>query len=122
LCYSLPTPDATGTTNLAATAGKVALVNSATTLSFSCPTAASIIDFIGYGTTANCYEGTGSAPAPSNTTADLRANSGCTDTNQNASDFSTLAPSPRNSSTALYLYPCAYIIIYLSSFFIISCL
>src|SRR5947209_10821608 len=50
---SLPTPDATGTTGLSGTAGKVALVNQASALSGTCPSGITIIDFIGYGTTAN---------------------------------------------------------------------
>jgi hypothetical protein len=94
----LPTPDATGTITMAATAGKVALVTSQTLLSGTCPTTAE--DFVGFGTTANCFEGAvGPTPAPSNTLAVLRTNSGATDTNNNASDFATGAPNPRNSAT-----------------------
>ncbi|MBV9959969.1 MAG: lamin tail domain-containing protein, partial [Acidobacteria bacterium] len=96
----LPTPDATGTIAMSATAGKVALVNSTTALTGACPTGANIIDFIGFGGTANCFEGTAVAPAPSNTTADIRAAAGCTDTDQNGVDFATGAPTPRNSATA----------------------
>ena len=93
----LPTPDATGTIAVNATAGKVALVNSTTAFTVACPTTG-VIDFVGYGT-ANCYEGTGGAPAPSNTTADLRGGSGCMDTGQNSSDFTAGAPNPRNSNS-----------------------
>ncbi len=93
----LPTPDATGTIAMSATAGKVALVTSQTLLSGTCPTTAE--DFVGFGTTANCFEGTGPTPAPSNTLAVLRANSGATDTNNNATDFASGAPNPRNSAT-----------------------
>ncbi len=97
----LPTPDATIPTaqsfNLSATAGKVALVNSTTALTGSCPLPnAAILDFIGFGATATCSE-TAVAPAPSNTTADVRATPP-TDTNNNSVDFSTAAPNPRNSS------------------------
>ena len=54
---ALPTPDDTGSTiNMSGTNGKVALVNSITALTGTCPTT-NIIDFIGYGTTANCNEG-----------------------------------------------------------------
>lgn len=98
----LPTPDATGTIPMSATAGKVALVNTTGALSGACPTGASIIDFVGFGTTANCFEGTGPTPAPSNTTADIRAGSGCTDTDQNATDFTAAAPTPRNSATPVF--------------------
>ncbi len=106
----LPTPDATGTTNMSGTAGKVALVNSTTALSGSCPSSATIIDFIGYGTTAACREGattSDNAPAPSNTTSDIRKQSGCQDTNLNATDFQALSPAPRNTATALSTCSCS---------------
>jgi uncharacterized protein len=93
----LPSPDAIGTIPMAAGAGKVVLVTNATALSGACPSGTQIADLVGYGTTASCFEGSGSAPAPSNTTADLRAGAGAIDTNNNASDFATGAPNPRNS-------------------------
>ncbi len=94
----LPTPDATGAIAMSATAGKVALVNTITALNVACPTGASIVDFIGFGATANCFEGTAAAPAPSNTTADIRKGLGDTDTDVNSADFLTGAPNPRNSA------------------------
>ena len=98
----LPAPDATGSIAMAATAGKVALVLGTTALSGSgCPLAASVVDFVGYGTTANCFEGTGPAPAPSNTTADFRKAGGCIGTNDNAADFLVSAPFPRNTASPL---------------------
>ncbi len=96
----LPAPDVAGTIAMSATAAKVALVNTTTALSGACPSSATIIDFVGYGATANCFEGTGAAPAPSTTTADIRNASGSQDTDQNATDFQALAPTPRNSSSA----------------------
>src|SRR4029077_12495297 len=62
----LPVPDATGTSNLAVSGGKVAVVTSSTQLSCgatagSCFGVAGIEDFIGYGSAAD-YEG-GSAAA-----------------------------------------------------------
>ena len=96
---SLPTPDATGTINLSATAAKVALVNNTTALTVAKPTGASILDLVGYGSSTNGFEGSGPAAAPSNTTADLRKNNGCTDTNDNAADFATGTPKPRNSAS-----------------------
>ena len=39
-------------------------------------------------------------PATSNTLAALRANNGCTDTDNNSADFTIAAPSPRNSASA----------------------
>jgi predicted extracellular nuclease len=99
----LPSPDASGTTNLSATAGKILLSDAAVAFMVMCPTVPSIVDFVGYGATANCYEGGGPAPAPSNTLSVHRADSGCTDSNNNAPDFSSLNPVPRNSS---YSYTC----------------
>jgi len=96
---NLPTPDATGSINMAATAGKVALVNNTTALSGACPSSASIIDLVGFGSTANCFEGSGPTPAPSNTNAVLRTANGCTDTDNNTSDFSAAAANPRNSAS-----------------------
>ncbi len=94
----LPTADVTGTTNLSATAGKVALVNHTTTLSGTCPSGVNIVDFVGYGSSANCFE-TAHAPAPSNTNALLRKTNGCTETDDNSADFATGAPNPRNTSS-----------------------
>lgn len=97
----LPTPDAIGNDDLNATAGKVALVNNSTALSGLCPPgSAGIVDFVGYGASAGCFEGTGSAPAPSNTNSIFRASGGCTDINDNASDFDAGAPLPRNRGSA----------------------
>jgi hypothetical protein len=97
---ALPTPDATGSTALAASAGKVALVNSTTALSGANPTgSAGLQDLIGYGTTANGYEGAGPAPAPSATTAVFRAGGGTIDTDNNAADFTTGTPNPRNGGS-----------------------
>ncbi|HVQ36775.1 MAG TPA: lamin tail domain-containing protein, partial [Pyrinomonadaceae bacterium] len=97
---ALPTPDASGSINLAATAGKVALVAGTTALNAaSCPTGATVSDLVGYGTTADCFEGLNRAPAPSATAADFRKADGCTDTDDNAADFLVAAPAPRNSSS-----------------------
>jgi hypothetical protein len=101
----LPSADATGSIAMSGTAGKVALVASQTALSGACPTGTQIKDLVGFGTTANCYEGAGPAPAPSNTTADDRKVTGCTDTNNNGSDFQTVPQTvaepnpPRNSAS-----------------------
>ena len=60
---NLPTPDATGSIAMSATAGKVALVNSAAALTGGCPIPTSqVVDFVGYGT-ANCFEGTAATVA-----------------------------------------------------------
>ncbi|QLG89037.1 lamin tail domain-containing protein [Chitinibacter bivalviorum] len=100
---SLPTPDALGTLALSGTAGKVALVNNSAALNCgtACATAAGVEDFVGFGATANQYEGAGATAAPSNSTAVIRNNAGCTDSNNNAADFNAAAPTPRNSATPL---------------------
>lgn len=102
----LPTADATGTTNMSGTAGKVVLVNTASGLacnggSTPCTAAdlAKIVDLVGFGN-ANFFEGA-VAIAPSNTLSIFRSSNGCVDTNNNASDFVTGAPAPRNTATAL---------------------
>jgi uncharacterized protein len=103
----LPTPDATGTVNMSASGGKVVLANTSVGLNCNGSTAspctgtdlASIVDLAGYGT-ANYFEGTGPAPGLSNTTADFRAGGGCTDTNNNSTDFTAAAPNPRNSTSS----------------------
>lgn len=90
----LPTADATGSLNISGTAGKVALASSATAVTSA--TSANVIDFVGFGTTASYYEGTGPAPAPSNTTSISRISG---DTNNNAADFASGAPTPQNSTS-----------------------
>jgi uncharacterized protein len=99
---ALPTADATGTSNLAATGGKVAIVSSATALSCgasagSCSAVSGVEDLAGYGS-ATDFEGSDAAPAGSATNALARAGGGCTDTDDNAADFATASPSPQNSS------------------------
>ncbi|MGY0235576.1 lamin tail domain-containing protein [Longispora urticae] len=88
----LPTPNATGTIAMSATAGKVALVTNGTALTCGavCHAAAGVRDFVGYGT-ANDFEGAGATPALSNTTAALRQGA---DTDNNGTDFVAGAPTP----------------------------
>lgn len=95
---SLPTPDTLGSLAMGGSAGKVALVNNSTALSGAAPASASLMDLLGYN--AGFFEGA-NGPGLSNTTAALRAAGGCTDTDNNANDFATGAPTPRNSATAL---------------------
>ena len=101
---ALPVPDATGTTNLAASGGKVALVSDGSALACgasagSCSVDPLVQDMVGWGTAAD-YEGAGPAPGLSNTTAAVRAGAGCADTGSNAGDFTEAAPAPRNSAAA----------------------
>ena len=100
---ALPTPDATGTSNLANAGGKVAIVRSATALTCgasagSCSTVSDVVDLVGYGS-ATDYEGSGAAAALTNTTAAVRAGIGCTDTDVNEADFDDATPAPRSSAT-----------------------
>jgi len=100
---ALPPADASGTINLAAAAGKVALVSGTTALTGSaCPLGVTIADFLGYGSTANCFE---TAPiSVSGTNSNARSvirTVSCADTNNNSADFSnpTTAPVARNTAT-----------------------
>jgi predicted extracellular nuclease len=96
---NLPTPDVVGTIAMAGAAAKVALVQGTAALSGTCPTG--VVDLVGI-STANCAEGT-VAPAMNNTLAIVRADGGCTDTGNNATDFVTAAPAPRNSASPVYV-------------------
>ena len=100
----LPTADAIGSVNMSGTGGKVALVDSSTGLacnggSTPCSAAqlAQIRDLVGYDG-ANFSEGA-AAPTLSNTTAAARLANGCTETDNNASDFAASAPTPRNTAS-----------------------
>jgi hypothetical protein len=89
---ALPTADQTGNFDMSATNGRVDLLR-----------AGNLIDRVGYGTSTT--NETAAAPAPSTTTAILRASGGCTDTNTNSADFTAGSPSPRNA--ALVVSPCS---------------
>lgn len=97
----LPTADAVGSISIASTAGKVALVNHTTLLNTSCPIGSGVVDFAGYGSSANCFEGSGSTPSPSSERAAIRIGLGCADSNDNATDFVTGTPIPKNTSSPL---------------------
>ncbi len=79
------TADHTGTLNLSGTTGKVALASVATAMTVA-DGGGKILDLVGFGT-ANRFEGA-VAPAPSSDNSIQRAALGCTDTDNNASDFS----------------------------------
>ena len=99
---SLPTPDAIGTIAMSANNGKVAVVNTTVALncSLDCLLNANIIDLVGYGSTASSFEGDGPAAMLTNTLAALRLADGAQDTDNNAADFVTGVPNPRNSAVA----------------------
>lgn len=104
---ALPTPDAMGSTNMSATAGKVALVHATTALAVSCPMGAPIVDFVGYGTTANCFDGPNPASAASSATQSiLRAGAGCVDNDTNKADFASAAVVPRNTMSPALICAC----------------
>ena len=95
----LPAADVTGTMNLANNAGKVAVVNNTTTLSGGCPSSSSIVDFIGYGNSATCFE-TASTGNLGVTTAAVRNSGGCMDSDNNPVDFGIITPNPRNTASS----------------------
>jgi len=113
----LPTPDAVDSIAIAATAGKVALCNTTTALTGANPVSTEIVDLVGFGKTANFYEGSGPAPAPSSThSIERKASSASTaetmgaggteeffgngyDSNNNNSDFLIRTPQPQNSAS-----------------------
>ncbi|MGB7070557.1 MAG: DNA/RNA non-specific endonuclease [Pyrinomonadaceae bacterium] len=106
----LPTPDliapqvttqsGTFIPNLSGTSGKLALVNSTTPLpANTCPVDASIVDLLGYGDSASCFEGARTANL-SNTSAAKRTGEGCGDTDNNNADFTLVAPAPRNTASS----------------------
>jgi RHS repeat-associated protein len=103
----LPLSDASGTTALNATDGKVALLNGPGCLNGTSDPNGSdcewngtvIVDLVGYGSGTTSYEGSGPTVSPSNISAILRGASGCIDLNDNKSDFDAGSPSPRNSGS-----------------------
>ncbi|MDR7330962.1 ExeM/NucH family extracellular endonuclease [Roseateles asaccharophilus] len=104
---AMPAHDASGSIAMAAGAGKVALVKQTTSLgcnggsSVCSPEQLALIeDLVGFGSTANFFEGTGPTPTISTTLAAFRAANGCTDTDNNAADFATGTPAPRNKASA----------------------
>jgi uncharacterized repeat protein (TIGR02543 family) len=75
------TPDITIAINLSGSAGKVALVKGETPITNH--NDSGVVDFVGFGTKANDYEGTAPAPAPSNTKSIKRVSDQDTDDNNN---------------------------------------
>ncbi len=95
----LPVPDDSGSFGMSASGGKVALVDTAITLTGSTPSSSHIVDLLGWGS-ASYYLGTGPAPATSNTTAAIRRDSGMASSGDNSLDFRVGPPQPRNSATS----------------------
>lgn len=89
----LPTPNVTGTIPMSGSGGKVALVNSQTTLAgcaAACSSAPSVVDFVGWGS-ANDAAGGAAAPGTSNPESVSR-NAQHANTGNNAADFALLNP------------------------------
>ena len=99
------TPNVSGDLNLSATTGKVALVRDGDPLSGCAISDPMLVDLVGFGTNANCREGSGNAPAPSNANAIFRKNGGFTDTNVNGADFVTGTPNPRRTAVISEIGP-----------------
>ncbi|MDF2680314.1 MAG: nuclease [Brevibacillus sp.] len=105
---SLTAPDAQGSIAMGASAGKVSLVNHATALSGTNPAGqAGVVDFVGYGTTANAAEGGAPTAAPSaiagvsrksNESGIVPGEGNGWDTDNNGADFLTADLTPLNAS------------------------
>lgn len=83
--------------SLSSTGGKIALTSSIQTV--TTPTDNNVLDFVGWGS-ANLFEGSAAAPATTVSTSITR-NANYADTNNNAADFSTATPTPKNTSSSL---------------------
>lgn len=105
---ALPTPDAVGLTDLSAAAGKVALATDNVIVTFTAPGtfSSNVIDFVGYGSSANAYEGSSPAPSTTTTNSIFRRNGGCTDSNRNSEDFAVSSAVARNLQSPAAT-PCA---------------
>lgn len=100
---ALPTPDATITSiNMSGTAGKVALVNNNTPITGTTAcNAATVVDVLGYGSTATCSEtAVFLTTGITNAQSMMRASNGCTDANNNSTDFAIATVAPRNTASA----------------------
>jgi hypothetical protein len=95
----LPAPDFSASNSfsgLAAAAGRVVLVTGTEPLGAACGDAR-VLDLVGYGATAVCFEGAGSVGNLANDLAAVRKNFGVQDTNNNFFDFDVNGPFPQNS-------------------------
>ena len=100
---SLPTPDVVGSLALPAAGGKVVLAGPGSiTSGQSCPST-NVVDLVG-AAGASCFEGT-AGPTGTAVKSLLRADGGCTDTDDNSTDFTAATAIPRNSSAALHTCP-----------------
>jgi predicted extracellular nuclease len=84
---TLPTPDATGTIAMSSSGARVAVLDDA----------GNTVDLLGWGGAA--YSESAPAPGTDNTTSSTRT-AVCFDSDNNAADFASVNPTPRNSSAA----------------------
>ncbi len=83
------------------TVGRIALVKTRDFITLGCPAGQDpgVVDLIGYGGAA-CGEGAAPVSGPPSNSARARKSAGCTDTDNNASDFDLLSPpAPRNRAS-----------------------
>ncbi|WP_421741820.1 ExeM/NucH family extracellular endonuclease [Cellulomonas sp.] len=97
-----PVPgNVTGAIAMSGTAGKVALVNTTAALTCAaaaCPASDPVVDFVGYGATANAFAGSGPALGASNSQSVTRDGL-LTNTANNAGDFAAATPTPGVAGT-----------------------
>ncbi|HVG13566.1 MAG TPA: lamin tail domain-containing protein [Chitinophagaceae bacterium] len=92
---ALPVPDLSGSLGMNATGGTVALLENLNVIpANTCPSA--YIDLVGYGSGTMCKE-VNPVASPGAGESIWRQDDGCTDLNNNATDFITVAASPRNA-------------------------
>jgi hypothetical protein len=100
-----PDIDAGGAFSISASAGSVALVSNTDTL-LTGTTDTDIVDLVGFGTGGTVeFEGT-VIPTINSTTAVVRNSNGCTDTDNNLSDFTATSPAPAPRNSATTFAPC----------------
>jgi hypothetical protein len=118
----LPTPDVTGTIQMSATAGRVALVSTTTALVDGDPAnATGVVDFLGYGSAATTSEGSPALGMGNLVSLERKARSSSTsasmgaggddvdqgngyDSNSNASDFLPRSPEPQNAASTAEVF------------------
>ena len=116
---ALPPANVTSQINMGQSAGKVALTDNGDLLTgpSGCPTSTHVMDLVGYGTTADCWEGTGPAQvaAALTSTALFRQGNGFIDTNDNRADFVVAGPPAPVTTTPIVTLPPAVFTTYPTS-------
>ncbi len=95
----LPRVDVTGAAPVGISGGKVMLVSAGTVLNGTCPSSSLIVDLVGYGPNATCFE-RARAAQPSSTMSLQRRDDGCVERDDNANDFVLAGPTPMPLATA----------------------